>query len=370
MANDLDQAVSNSIAGGVSTPIDVIAWLLRKAGVPGVEKPVLGSDWMREKGLTKPVSSVGAEVVGETVGNLMDPLAATGKTAILLPFIAKNLRELKQVARAEDLAKQGATVQELWRKTKLFKYPRTEDSLTQTRWGHEVPAGRLMDDPADPKTYDPITGVAKLEDMYYAPELFRELPQLQDVQVKLDPMHPAGAYFMPSEGPAGTVALARVLRTPGEIPGVLSHELTHSANSHTNQLQSLGATSRPAADPGIAKFIAKELRKDPRRQKMADIVDSMSMPLNTKSSNPAYGEHWGRDMGERLAEASKIRDTRSSALNEMFSPTHDLYQGMFAPTIGTQLIPSDISRYVHEASYLPEQDALTHFLRSIRQNYK
>lgn len=368
MANDLDQSVSNAIAGGVSAPIDLIAWALRKAGVPGVEKPFLGSDWMREKGLTRPVKSQGAAIVGETIGNLLDPAAAAGKTAILLPFIAKNLREVKRVAKAEDLAKQGATAQGLWRETKLFKYPRTEDSLTQTRWGHEVPAGRLMDDPADPKTYDPITGVAKLEDMYYAPELFRELPQLQDVQVKLDPMHRAGAYFASGEGPTGTVALARVLRTPGEIPGILSHELTHAANSHASQLQSLGATSREVVDPGIAKFIAKELRKDPRRQKMADIVDSLPMPLD--HSSPVYAEHWGRDMGERLAEASKIRDTRSSVLNEMFSPTHDLYKGMWAPPVGTQLIPSDIARYVHEASYLPEQDALTHFLRSIRQNYK
>lgn len=81
MANDLDQSVSNAIAGGVSGPVDLIAWALRKAGVPGLEKPVMGSDWMREKGLTAPVKSQGAAIVGETVGNLLDPLAALGKGA-------------------------------------------------------------------------------------------------------------------------------------------------------------------------------------------------------------------------------------------------------------------------------------------------
>ena len=78
MANDLDQSVSNAIAGGVSAPIDLIAWALRKAGVPGVEKPVLGSDWMREKGLTRTVQQGPGQVVGETIGNLLDLLITLG----------------------------------------------------------------------------------------------------------------------------------------------------------------------------------------------------------------------------------------------------------------------------------------------------
>src|SRR5574343_617118 len=83
MPSDLDQAVSNAIASGVSAPVDILAWLLRKSGLPGnYEKPVMGSDWMREKGLTKEVRPGGAQVVGETVGSLVDPLAPLSKAAL------------------------------------------------------------------------------------------------------------------------------------------------------------------------------------------------------------------------------------------------------------------------------------------------
>ena len=44
---DVAQGASNSIAGNVSAPVDGLAWLLRKAGVPMPSNPVGGSDWMR-----------------------------------------------------------------------------------------------------------------------------------------------------------------------------------------------------------------------------------------------------------------------------------------------------------------------------------
>lgn len=97
MANDLDQSISNAIAGGVSAPVDLIAWALRKAGVPGLEKPVGGADWMAEKGLTRPVQQGSGQVVGETIGNLADPLsglsaAAKGAAAIKAGLYASALR--------------------------------------------------------------------------------------------------------------------------------------------------------------------------------------------------------------------------------------------------------------------------------------
>ena len=62
------QAASNVAADNVAFPVDALAWLLRKAGVPVPANPVLGSDWLRERGLTAPVEPGWSKVAGETVG--------------------------------------------------------------------------------------------------------------------------------------------------------------------------------------------------------------------------------------------------------------------------------------------------------------
>ncbi|MEY4636516.1 MAG: hypothetical protein RJA55_2314 [Acidobacteriota bacterium] len=56
MAGLLDflQSASNAAASNVSAPVDVIAWILGKAGFP-VQEPVGGSDWMKRQGLTRDV---------------------------------------------------------------------------------------------------------------------------------------------------------------------------------------------------------------------------------------------------------------------------------------------------------------------------
>lgn len=70
---DFFQSMSNSVASNVSAPVDGLAWLLKKAGVP-VGTPVGGSDWMAEKGLTRPVKQGAYQVAGETAG-LLSPMA-------------------------------------------------------------------------------------------------------------------------------------------------------------------------------------------------------------------------------------------------------------------------------------------------------
>ena len=45
------QGASNSVASGVSAPVDGLAWLLKQAGV-NTGTPVGGSDWMAQQGLT------------------------------------------------------------------------------------------------------------------------------------------------------------------------------------------------------------------------------------------------------------------------------------------------------------------------------
>jgi hypothetical protein len=65
-------------------PVDVLAWALRKAGVPIGDKPVMGSDWMREKGLTAPVEEGMSKAIGDTIG-MVGPMgfSKAGSQAII-----------------------------------------------------------------------------------------------------------------------------------------------------------------------------------------------------------------------------------------------------------------------------------------------
>jgi hypothetical protein len=69
------QSASNNIAEGVSAPVDGVAWAMRQAGIP-IDKPMLGSEFMREYGLTAPVEPGVSRAVGETIG-LTSPMAFT-----------------------------------------------------------------------------------------------------------------------------------------------------------------------------------------------------------------------------------------------------------------------------------------------------
>jgi hypothetical protein len=77
---DFIQSMSNSAASNVSAPVDLISWGLRKAGVPVGDAPMGGSDWMKQKGLTKDVENKFAGLLGETVGGLA-PILAAAKAA-------------------------------------------------------------------------------------------------------------------------------------------------------------------------------------------------------------------------------------------------------------------------------------------------
>lgn len=90
---DFIQSASNTVAGNVSAPVDGIAWLLRKAGVPVGDAPVGGSDWMEQQRLTRPVRQSAASLAGETAG-LLGPMVAVAKA----PQIAKGLLQMGENA--------------------------------------------------------------------------------------------------------------------------------------------------------------------------------------------------------------------------------------------------------------------------------
>jgi hypothetical protein len=86
LLRDFAQGASNSVAGNVAVPVDAIAWLLRKGGVNVPLNPVMGSDWMAEKGLTREPQNKLAGFVGDMAG-MVAPFAAASKA----PQIAKGL---------------------------------------------------------------------------------------------------------------------------------------------------------------------------------------------------------------------------------------------------------------------------------------
>lgn len=80
------QSASNEAAGAVSAPVDMIAWALRKAGVPVPQNALMSSDWMKMNGLMADVPQTGASLAGQTFG-LLSPVAAAAKA----PQIARGL---------------------------------------------------------------------------------------------------------------------------------------------------------------------------------------------------------------------------------------------------------------------------------------
>jgi hypothetical protein len=117
---DTAQSASNSAASGLSAPVDLIAWALRKAGAD-VPTPIGGSDWMEQKGLTKPVEQGVPQVIGETIGGLAPVLAAAKA-----PQIAAGLNRMIDNAMAPaTLGKQRGVVG--------FKYPQEEALATAQR---------------------------------------------------------------------------------------------------------------------------------------------------------------------------------------------------------------------------------------------
>lgn len=90
---DFAQGASNSIASNVSAPVDGLAWLLRKAGLPMPPNPMGGSDWMKEQGLTQEPDNRLAGLMGEFAG-MTGPMVAAAKA----PQLAAGLNQVAQNA--------------------------------------------------------------------------------------------------------------------------------------------------------------------------------------------------------------------------------------------------------------------------------
>lgn len=122
MANlrDFIQSMSNSAASNVSAPVDGINWLLGKAGLPVSSAPFMGSDWMEQKGFTRPVEQNAASLAGETAG-MIAPMLAAAKA----PQIARGLLQMGDNAMAPRTLNPQAG--------KVFVYPQDKALATAQR---------------------------------------------------------------------------------------------------------------------------------------------------------------------------------------------------------------------------------------------
>ena len=102
---DTAQSASNAIAGSVSGPVDLITAALRVGGL-NIEKPIGGSEWMNEKGLTIPVEMGAPRIVGETLG-----MAGPAVVAAKAPQIASAMnRGVQNLAAPTSLNRQAGVV--------------------------------------------------------------------------------------------------------------------------------------------------------------------------------------------------------------------------------------------------------------------
>lgn len=96
---DVGQGASNGAASIVSAPVDGIALLLRKAGLPS-NNPVGGSNWMAQRGLTVEPKNRLAGLLGESISGIAPIVAGA-----YAPKIAAGLLNLD--AHAMDMARRG-----------------------------------------------------------------------------------------------------------------------------------------------------------------------------------------------------------------------------------------------------------------------
>lgn len=85
------QGASNAAASNLSAPVDGINWVLKKAGLPVSEKPVGGSEWLRQIGFTAEPKNANMGLLGEAVGGVL-PMVAAAKA----PQIAAKLNQAGQ----------------------------------------------------------------------------------------------------------------------------------------------------------------------------------------------------------------------------------------------------------------------------------
>lgn len=248
LLRDFAQGASNSAASTVSAPVDGIAWLLRKAGVPIPAEPVGGSDWMARQGLTAQPTNALAGAVGEFAGGVAPIVAAAKATQIanrLLQMQANaaapsTLRNASQrgifmgdlsktwdkdaAGRALAMEKAGADPRAIWQETGTFKGP-------DGKWRQEI------DDSAMRVNYAALDDVPSLSLVGDLPrahsiiehkQLYDAYPQTSGLWVGKQ-KEPGGSYNnFSTRGGALKGHIALSTDRPTQLNSVAGHELQHA----------------------------------------------------------------------------------------------------------------------------------------------
>lgn len=121
------RSASNAAATNVTGPVDMLAWALRKAGLPIPDAPTGGSNWAKNVGLLNDVQHNPSSIAGETIG-LLAPVAMTAGA----PKIAKGLLQMADNAAAPRMMnpETGAIVLNGQPVRKQFAYPQDKALAT------------------------------------------------------------------------------------------------------------------------------------------------------------------------------------------------------------------------------------------------
>ena len=263
---DFFQSASNSVASNVSAPVDGIAWALRKLGAPMPANPVGGSDWMEQKGFTRPVQQSGASLAGEFAG-MAGPMLAAAKA----PQIARGLLQgadnlaapqtlSKQAGvfigpgaktwnadaakRAQAMADAGTDARKVWSETGTWKGP-------DGAWRQEIP-----DNAAGMRLGGPKFGTqeyTKLSETLAHKDLMRAYPDMGDIKVTWD------AASTPSYANSGPFEYLN-LNLPGSGNKNTSSAL-HEVQHAVQQREGFAKGGRPGANGLSWDELGGEARK-------------------------------------------------------------------------------------------------------------
>ena len=146
---DTAQSASNSVASNLSGPVDLIAAALRMGGLP-INKPMGGSEWMAEKGLTRDVEMGVPRIVGETLG-MAGPIVAAAKA----PQIAGAInRGVDNLAAPRTLNQQAGAIDPV-----LLGLPVNKDGTvsllhgTSVNGADEIARTKIMKSAGEPNIY-------------------------------------------------------------------------------------------------------------------------------------------------------------------------------------------------------------------------
>ena len=311
------QAASNTAADTVAAPVDGIAWILRKLGVP-VEAPVGGSDWMRRQGLTREVAPGMERAAGETLG-LLSPMVAAAKA----PQIASGLLKMGENAaapgtisrgmargqrgvfggelaktadkaaldKAKKMADAGADQRAIWSETGWFKGG-------DGKWRFEIDDSASTLKAANPKAVDWLSApgpaeypVGAIDDVLSHPALGAAYPDVPGIRATIKKGAGGGGSYTPNTGfgeriQANAMFSGNAYKEPAETRGALLHELQHAIQKREGMATGGGFDAEGAdiyrrlAGEAEARAVQARMNLTPAQRRALFPLDSYDVPLD------------------------------------------------------------------------------------------